>query len=221
MTRWRGPVNLDEVRIQSYYALIPAAEGLNQGVLASLSSGDPWLVEGTTPRGSYLLFASDLDEQSTNLPLTAALMPLMEWMVSRWGDTQGTEGGVIAGMPLSPPPGTTSIQRPGGNASSGGRHATLRGNARRGTVRISGGRLHNSDDRRERPEGGIPPAPDRDRRAEGSPAWALHAGHGQCPLGESRVLGRTRTGDLALAPSRCGPGSRRGEPCRGLGPVAG
>jgi hypothetical protein len=41
-------------------------------------------------------------------------MPLMEWMVSRWGDTQGTEGGVIAGMPLSPPPGTTSIRDPAG-----------------------------------------------------------------------------------------------------------
>ena len=114
VTRWRGPVNLDEVRIRSYYALIPAAEGLNQGVLASVSSGDPWLVEGTTPRGSYLLFASDLDEQSTNLPLTAALMPLMDWMVSRWGDTQGTQGGVIAGMPLFPPPGTTSIRDPAG-----------------------------------------------------------------------------------------------------------
>jgi len=114
VTRWTGPVNLDEVRVRSYYALIPAAEGLNQGVLASLSSGDPWLVEGTTPRGSYLLFASDLDEQSTNLPLTAALMPLMEWMVSRWGDAQGTEGGVIAGMPLFPPPGTTSIRDPAG-----------------------------------------------------------------------------------------------------------
>ena len=114
VTLWSGPVNLDEVRIRSHYTLIPATERLNQGVLASLSSGDPWLVEGITPRGSYLLFASDLDEQSTNLPLTAALMPLMEWMVSRWGDTQGTEEGVIAGTPLSPPPGTTSIRDPAG-----------------------------------------------------------------------------------------------------------
>ena len=114
VTRWSGPVNLDDVRIRSHYILIPAADGLNRGVLASLSSGDPWLVEGTTPRGSYLLFASDLDEQSTNLPVTAALMPLMEWIVSRWGDTQGTRGGSIAGMPISPPPGTTSIRDPAG-----------------------------------------------------------------------------------------------------------
>jgi len=114
VTRWSGPVNLDEVRVGSHYALVPATEGLNQSVLARLSSGDPWLVEGTTPRGSYLLVASELDEQSTNLPLTAALMPLMEWMVSRWGDTQGTRGGAIAGMPIFPPLGTTSIRDPAG-----------------------------------------------------------------------------------------------------------
>jgi len=102
------------VRIRSHYALIPDGIGPNQGVLASLSSGDPWLVEGTTPRGSYLLFASDLDERSTNLPVTAALMPLMEWMVSRWGDTQGIRGGAVAGMPMSTPPGTTSIRDPAG-----------------------------------------------------------------------------------------------------------
>ena len=114
VTRWSGPVNLDEVRIRSHYTLIPGGDGQNQGVLASTSSGDPWLVEGTAPRGSYLLFASGLDEQSTNLPLTAALMPLMEWMVSRWGDTQGTQGGSIAGMPIFPPPGTTSIRDPAG-----------------------------------------------------------------------------------------------------------
>ena len=114
VTRWSGPVNLDDVRIHSHYTLIPDGDGLNQGVLARLSSGDPWLVEGATPRGSYLLFASDLDDQSTNLPVTAALMPLMEWMVSRWGDTRGTQGGLIAGTPISPPPGTTSVRDPAG-----------------------------------------------------------------------------------------------------------
>ena len=114
VTRWSGPVNLDGVRIRSHYTLIPAGDGLAQAVLASLSSGDPWLVEGTTPGGSYLLFASDLDEQSTNLPLTAALMPLMEWMVSRRANTSGTQGSSIAGMPISPPPGTTSIRDPTG-----------------------------------------------------------------------------------------------------------
>ena len=115
VTRWSGPVNLDNVRVHSHYTLIPDGDGLNQGVLASLSSGDPWLVEGATPRGSYLLFASDLDDQSTNLPVTAALMPLMEWMVSRWGDRQGTQGGLIAGMPIYPPPGLRAFEIRGGH----------------------------------------------------------------------------------------------------------
>ncbi len=114
VTRWSGPVNLDDVRIRSHYTLIPGAEESNRGVLATLSTGEPWLVEGTTPRGPYLLVASALDEQSTNLPLTASLMPLMEWMVSRWGDTRGTQEGVIAGTPINPPPGTTSIRDPSG-----------------------------------------------------------------------------------------------------------
>ena len=114
VTRWSGPVNLDDVRIRSHYTLMPGAEEQNRGVLATLSTGDPWLVEGTTPRGPYLLVASALDEQSTNLPLTAALMPLMEWMVSRWGDAQGTQWGLIAGTPINLPRGTTSVRDPSG-----------------------------------------------------------------------------------------------------------
>lgn len=114
VTRWAGPVDLDDVRIRSHYALRTSSEGLNRGVLATLSSGDPWLVEGTTPRGSYLLFASDLDEQSTTLPLSAALMPLMEWVVSRWGDPEGLRGEAIAGMPMAPPAGATALRDPSG-----------------------------------------------------------------------------------------------------------
>ena len=114
VTRWSGPVNLDDVRIRSHYTLMPETEELNRGVLATLSSGEPWLVEGTTPRGAYLLVGSALDEESTNLPLTAALIPLMEWMVSRWGDPQGSQGGLIAGTPINPPPGTTNIRDPSG-----------------------------------------------------------------------------------------------------------
>ena len=114
VTRWSGPVDLEAVRIRSHYALIPGGGDSNQGVLATLSSGNPWLVEGATPRGSYLLFASDVDEQSTNLPVTAALMPLMEWMVSRWRDGRRTQGDVVAGTPISVPPSTTSVRDPAG-----------------------------------------------------------------------------------------------------------
>jgi hypothetical protein len=38
----------------------------------------------------------------------------MEWIVSRWGDAQGRQEDLIAGVPISPPPGTTSIRDPAG-----------------------------------------------------------------------------------------------------------
>ncbi len=46
------------------------------------------MVEGTTPRGPYLLLASGLDDQSANLPLTAALIPLPN---PAYGPERGTD----------------------------------------------------------------------------------------------------------------------------------
>lgn len=114
ITRWNGSVNLEEVRVRSHYLLTPGDSDLERGVLARLSSGEPWLVEGTTPRGPYLLLASGLDDQSANLPLTAALIPLLEWMVSRWGGPEAGEEAIPAGRPITPPPGATGIRDPRG-----------------------------------------------------------------------------------------------------------
>ncbi|MEE2669146.1 MAG: BatA domain-containing protein [Gemmatimonadota bacterium] len=114
VTRWNGSVDLGEVRVRSHYLLIPGSPDLEDGVLARLSSGEPWLVEGVTPRGPYLLLASGLDDQSANLPLTAALIPLLEWMLSRWDVVEGGGDAILAGEPITPPPGATSVRDPRG-----------------------------------------------------------------------------------------------------------
>ena len=114
VTRWTGPVDLSEVRIRSHYLLTPNDAGLEAGVLARLSSGEPWLVEGTTLRGPYLLMASDLEQESTNLAVTAAMVPLLEWMVARWGSTDARSAGIIAGGAIRTPPGATAIRDPQG-----------------------------------------------------------------------------------------------------------
>ena len=114
VTRWTGPVDLSEVRIRSHYLLTPNDDELGAGVLARLSSGEPWLVEGTTPRGPYLLMASDLEQESTNLAVTAAMVPLLEWMVARWGSTDTGSAGIIAGGAIPTPPGATAIRDPQG-----------------------------------------------------------------------------------------------------------
>ena len=114
ITRWSGSVDLEEVRVQSHYLLTAGNPDLESGVLARLSSGEPWLVEGTTPRGPYLLLASGLDDESANLPLTAALIPLLEWMMSRWGGLEGGEEATPAGGSITPPQGATGIRDPRG-----------------------------------------------------------------------------------------------------------
>ena len=114
VTQWTGPVDLSEVRIRSHYLLTPSETGLEAGILARLSSGEPWLVEGATSRGRYLLLASDLEPESTNLAVTAAMVPLLEWIVARWGSSDGGRAELVAGDAITAPPGATAIRDPQG-----------------------------------------------------------------------------------------------------------
>ena len=114
ITQWAGPVDLSEVRVRSHYLLTLSDTGLETHVLAHLSSGEPWLVEGTTQRGPYLLLASDLEPESTNLAVTAAMVPLLEWIVSRWGSPEGGSDGLVAGGVITTPPAATAIRDPQG-----------------------------------------------------------------------------------------------------------
>ena len=55
VTRWSGPVNLDDIRIRSHYTLMPETEELNRGVLATLSSGEPGWWRGPLPEAPICL----------------------------------------------------------------------------------------------------------------------------------------------------------------------
>ena len=84
------------------------------GSLVTLSSGDPWLLAGTAATGPYVLLASPLDERSTNLPVSAAMIPLLEWAIERWSPGGAGAGAVTAGTNFRPPPTTTVVQAPDG-----------------------------------------------------------------------------------------------------------
>ncbi len=114
VTQWAGSVDLSEVRVRSHYLLMPSVAGPEAGVLARLSSGEPWMVEGTTPGGRYLLLASDLDEGSTNLGVTAAMVPLLEWILARWGSPEAGSESVVAGEAIPTPQGATAVRDPQG-----------------------------------------------------------------------------------------------------------
>ncbi|MCY3704677.1 MAG: BatA domain-containing protein [Gammaproteobacteria bacterium] len=80
----RLPVALDEVRIVRRYRLVANGEEAAGVVQATLDSGEPWIVTGSAPGGSYLLLGSPVDAEATSLAVSAPMLPLVEWMVSRW-----------------------------------------------------------------------------------------------------------------------------------------
>ena len=112
------PVDLGDIEIRRHFRLSPAGGGTATSGAAShatLSNGDPWLVAGTGPAGPYVLLASPLDEISTSLPVSAAMVPLLEWAVERWSRGGGGIGSVSSGMNFRPPATVTLVRDPEGN----------------------------------------------------------------------------------------------------------
>lgn len=109
------PVDLDDLEIRRFFRVAPleSAGGANAtGTL--LSTGDPWLLAGSVPTGPYILLATPMDEQSTSLPVSAAMIPLLEWMIERWfGGGAGHEA-VTAGMDFRPAPTASAVRGPDG-----------------------------------------------------------------------------------------------------------
>ena len=129
-------IDLAELEIRRFFRLVPTgtgpggapraddpetgsgtnaeAPGPRAGSVVVLSSGDPWLVTADAPAGPYTLLASPLDGESTSLPVSAAMIPLLEWAIERWSGTGGGSGSVTAGTSFVPPTAATSVRTPGG-----------------------------------------------------------------------------------------------------------
>ena len=126
------PVELGDLEIRHHYQISPTAAdtpteadrgssaagvrvGERTAERVSLSSGDPWLIAGGGAAGPHILLASPLDVGSTSLPVSAAMIPLLEWAIER-----GAEGGdemrsVVSGTNFRPPPTATAVRDPEGD----------------------------------------------------------------------------------------------------------
>ncbi len=104
----RLPVALDEVRIRRRYRLVANGEEAAGLVRATLESGEPWIATGTAPAGPYLLLGSPVDAEATSLAVSAPMLPLVEWMVSRW-PFRGGNGSFVVGDALPIPAGVTAV----------------------------------------------------------------------------------------------------------------
>ncbi len=113
------PVDLAGLEVRHRFAVEPAGAGpaaAASRVLATLSNGDPWLLAGVAPQGgSYVLIASPVDEESTSLPVSAAMLPLVEWAVEHGAGTGGAgTQGAVAGEAFVPSPAASTIVDPQG-----------------------------------------------------------------------------------------------------------
>lgn len=108
-------VDLTGVRASTHFALVPPESSADTAeVLIRLPSGEPWLVAGRSATGPFVLVASPLDEASTTLPLSAVMVPLVEWLVTRSTAREIGGSDVEAGLPFQTAPSATAVRKPDG-----------------------------------------------------------------------------------------------------------
>jgi len=108
----RLPVPLEDVRVGAGYRLVGSTD-TGYEVAARLSDGSPWLVVGRLGAGSYRLVGSPLAPEATNLPVSAFMIPLLEWLAAPPGGDGGLQN-LTAGAPLPLPGSATAVQTPDG-----------------------------------------------------------------------------------------------------------
>ncbi len=83
--------------------------------LLNLSNGEPWIVETETSSGSVIVMASPLTVEASDLPGSAAMLPLIELLATRAADRM-PESQQRAGEPFPLPTGSATVRRPDGTA---------------------------------------------------------------------------------------------------------
>jgi hypothetical protein len=108
------PVDLTGVRVLHRYALAPTgqASGSSEAPVM-LSTGQPWIVTATSAENGFVLIGSPLEPASTTLPVSAAMMPLLEWMTSI-GSAATSSVRLEAGQPLRVGASATHVRLPDG-----------------------------------------------------------------------------------------------------------
>lgn len=131
---------LASIRISGRRRLYSNGSGTDT-VFVRTRAGSAWAVGGELQEGRYVLFGSPLVPDHTPLPVTAAMLPLLEVALVRWAGLGGAlPAPVPAGTPTLLPPGADSVAPPGGPAArvdGGSPHVPLRSGIH--TVFLSGG----------------------------------------------------------------------------------
>jgi len=106
--------NLQELRINRHYRLVPDSDPAPEDVLVRLEGGEPWMVTGRAGDSRFLLLGSPIDPAWTNLPVTSVMVPLVEWWVARWSRGRSDQAALVAGESVQLPDSIRSVADPDG-----------------------------------------------------------------------------------------------------------
>lgn len=110
---------LGETRVTVAHGLrrLAAPATADDSVLLRTSDGAPWLVRGRAGGRIYLLLASPLAPEATDLPVTAAMVPFAERLLLHWSrPSAAPTRAVEAGATITLPPRLEGLRSPEGNA---------------------------------------------------------------------------------------------------------
>ena len=110
-------LDLGGLDVRRYFPIVATGPGIPTpaGAIATLSTGDIWLVAAAPATGPYVLLASPLDGESTGLPISAAMIPFLEWAIEHGSGAGTVPRSVTAGLNFRPPPAATTVQTPDGS----------------------------------------------------------------------------------------------------------
>ena len=130
---------LPAIRVRRTYPL-RATGAAADSVLLRLSDGTPFAVRGQRPGGgTYVLLASPLADTSTTLPVTAAMVPLLDQLTGAWAAASMGSAEVVPGERIDLPQGASAVERPDGERDTLRLGETYRAPALPGIYRIFSG----------------------------------------------------------------------------------
>lgn len=103
-------------RAREAYRLDPGEGPLPRPILV-LDNGAPWLVELEPPAGRVLLLTAPLSAEAGEMPTSAAMIPLVDFLASRATGLHRVQS-LAAGDPLPLPGGAASVRGPEGTLRS-------------------------------------------------------------------------------------------------------
>jgi hypothetical protein len=107
---------LQETRLRVVYPLVPEGAGPTDSVMLRLTDGTAWAARGQRlTGGTYVVLATPLSPEASTLPVSAAMLPLLDRLTGSWAAAQPVRTEFLPGETVIVAPGVDTMVRPEGS----------------------------------------------------------------------------------------------------------